>query len=149
MERCLYSRPNEGQLARLATKSRRSPVRLDKVLRNLWTGKHLIFAVMPDRRRSAYCLRISTSGIRIRNCGKIQRTHQLPTSTPTSWMWAKHPSLSSALENSIFERLHDDGVGGQGTRERNKTAMLISRHSGTERACDFARTVRNLFFAFP
>ena len=60
-----------------------------------------------------------------------------------------HPSLSSALENSIFEGLHDDGVGGQGTRERNETAMLISLHSGTERACDFARTVRNLFFAFP
>jgi len=48
-----------------------------------------------------------------------------------------------------FEGLHDDGVGGQGTRERNETAMLTSLHSGTERACDFARTVRNLFFAFP
>ena len=24
-----------------------------------------------------------------------------------SWMWAKHPSLAAALENSIFEALED------------------------------------------
>jgi hypothetical protein len=39
MERSLYSRPNEGQFARLATKAADSLVRLDKVLRNFWIGE--------------------------------------------------------------------------------------------------------------
>jgi len=27
-----------------------------------------------------------------------------------SWMWAKHPSLAAALENSIFEALEDTTI---------------------------------------
>jgi hypothetical protein len=50
--------------------------------------------IMPHRRRVAskaiitqpnICIRISTWGIRIRNCGKSSPTHHSPTSTPTSW----------------------------------------------------------------
>jgi hypothetical protein len=62
-------------------------------------------------------------------------------------MWAKHPSLSAALENAIFEAFDDTtpAVLAANARERTRL-MLISLHSGTERRGDL-RTVQNLFFA--
>jgi hypothetical protein len=49
--------------------------------------------------------------------------------------------------SAIFEEFDDTTMAKYRakSRERNETAMLTSLHNGTERVCDLARTVRNLF----
>jgi hypothetical protein len=75
--------------------------------------------VMPDRRRVA-AKAIITAGAYLHPNFYIgdqdKKLWQIQSDAPTSdidanflesWMWAKHPSLAAALENSIFEALDD------------------------------------------
>ena len=144
MERCLYSRPNDrNKKPQIASPSRQSASKsLDGETSDLC--RH---ARPPPERVLPPNFYVGDQDKKLWQNPEDAPITDIDANFLESWLWAKHPSL--ALENSIFEGLHDDGVGGQGTRERNETAMLTSLHSGTERACDFARTVRNLFFAFP
>ena len=76
---------------------------------------------MPDRRRvaakaiiaaGAYLIRISTSGIRIRNLANpVGRTnHRHGRQLPGELDVGEAPSLAAALENSIFEALEDTTI---------------------------------------
>ena len=76
---------------------------------------------MPDRRRVAAKAIIAAGaylhpnfyvGDQDKKLWQIQSEHQshMDANFLESWMWAKHPSLAAALENSIFEALEDTTI---------------------------------------
>ena len=73
---------------------------------------------MPDRRRVAAKAIIAAGAYLHPNFyfDQDKKLRQIQSDAPIadidanfleSWMWAKHPSLAAALENSIFEALDD------------------------------------------
>jgi hypothetical protein len=74
--------------------------------------------VMPDRRRVAAKAIIAAGAYLHPNFyfDQDKKLRQIQSDAPIadidanfleSWMWAKHPSLSAALENSVFEAFDD------------------------------------------
>ena len=76
---------------------------------------------MPDRRRVAAKAIIAAGAYLHPNfyVGDQKKLWQIQSDAPItdmdanfleSWMWAKHPSLAAALENSIFEAFEDTTI---------------------------------------
>ena len=79
---------------------------------NLCDGKHQVAGkpTLPLRRMARADLAEPAGESKIAGCGKIQSDAPITDMAANfleSWMWAKHPSLAAALENSIFEALED------------------------------------------
>ena len=73
---------------------------------------------MPDRRRVA-AKAIIAAGAYLHPNFYVGKLWQIQSDAPItdmdanfleSWMWAKHPSLAAALENSILEALEDTTI---------------------------------------